>query len=85
MSYFILISFLSFFHGKAAGFLILFPFYPIGLSGSLIAVFSLAVLYEFMSSYQSYLDLPAAKRSVIQESSTTRRFASVSLSQSGRG
>jgi len=45
-----------------------------GLSGSLIAVFSLAVLYEFMSSYHSYLDLPAAKRSVTQKSSTTKRI-----------
>lgn len=44
-----------------------------GLSGSLIAVFSLAVLLEFMSSYHSYLDLPPAKRSVIQESSTSKR------------
>lgn len=45
-----------------------------GLSGSLIAVFSLAVLFEFMSSYHSYMDLPSAKRSAIQESSTTKRI-----------
>ncbi|KAJ7360293.1 hypothetical protein OS493_016923 [Desmophyllum pertusum] len=45
-----------------------------GLSGSLIAVFSLAVLYEFMSSYHSYLDLPAGKKYVTREPSRRKRI-----------
>lgn len=43
-----------------------------GLSGSLIAVFSLAVLYEFLNSYHSYLDTPFSKRNIAQDPSTTK-------------
>lgn len=38
-----------------------------GLGGSLIAVFSLAVLYEFLSSYHRYLGLPNGRGKITQE------------------
>lgn len=52
-----------------------FLFSQTGLSGSLIAVFSLAVLFEFMNSYHSYLGLPASKRYIAQDSTKTKRYA----------
>ncbi|KAL9988955.1 hypothetical protein ACROYT_G003453 [Oculina patagonica] len=45
-----------------------------GLSGSLIAVFALAVLFEFMSSYHSYLDPLSASRYATREPSRIRRI-----------
>lgn len=44
-----------------------------GLSGSMVAVFSLAVLYEFLSSYHRYLGLPGSKRYMDQDPSNSKR------------
>ncbi|XP_058961591.2 protein SLC31A2-like isoform X1 [Pocillopora verrucosa] len=45
-----------------------------GLGGSLIAVFSLAVLYEFMSSYHRYLGLPNGTGNTTKEFKGNKRI-----------
>lgn len=45
-----------------------------GLGGSLIAVFSLAVLYEFMSSYHRYLGLPNGRGNTTKEFKGNKRL-----------
>lgn len=45
-----------------------------GLGGSLIAVFSLAVLYEFMSSYHRYLGLPNGRGNTTKEFKGNKRI-----------
>ena len=49
-------------------------FFGIGLSGSMMAVMALAVLYECLNSYQRYLNLSDSKIRTPQTTSKYKRF-----------